>query len=280
MKNNLSILVPIDFSASAKTAYQFALQLADFLDATIQVLHIKKHELYPHQDAPIRSPEDAHLIENKLQTFVQESLHLDTEDEVTTDVNYEVITSNNVVGEITRLSNDYDLIVTGAKGDNPLNKKLFGSTPSLLAQRAYAPVLIIPQESEFFVPKKLLYASNWESVDKEFIHSLTRWANAFKAQVSFVHVSQEYAIDSFEKIKEEIFDALEEYSNLKFTYLIEEKLSDSPLDGIQQYANKNDIDWIVLVNRQRGFFTNLLGMSMSKSFAENPNYPLLIFQDN
>jgi len=133
-------------------------------------------------------------------------------------------------------------------------------------------------EAEFQKPGRILFASNWESSKEQVVHKFIHWASIFHAQANFLHVSTDYAIDEFEKVKEDIFETLEEYEDLPFSYLIEDKKAVSPLAGILEYADEIEVDWIAVANRQRGFINNILGHSMSKELTTNPKYPVLILK--
>ena len=281
MESPVSILVPVDFSNHSLTAYEFALGMSEAMNATIKLVHVTTGDSKPKKLYPITSTQASQAkLEQRMKEFAEiPTLH---KEGVPTkiQVKMEVVPGLTAAGELAEISKDFDMIVVGARGENKISKKLFGTIPTLLSQRAHCPVMVIPNQAEFFVPKKILYASNWESADDDFVRQMVALASFFRSQVNFVHISQDYGVDNFEAVKEEIFETLEEYSDLEFSYLILDAHADSPLEGIQQFADENDMDWIVLVNRQRGLFNNILGLSMSKELSLNPGRPLLIFQDD
>jgi len=280
MKKKNSIVVPIDFSAYSEAAYKFALGLAEYMTARIKLVHVMTGEFTLQKPMMTTMvPTDVKVIEKKLRDFAEQRCGGQGTIAIDTQVETEVLSGASIVGVLSRISKNFDLIVVGAKGEKNLSSKIFGSIPSRLAQKTHVPVLIVPEAAEFYAPKKMLYASNWESCDDDFVAQIIKWANSFAAYVAFVHVSQDYSMDSFEKVKEEILEELVETEHVDFSYLITETEAESPLVGIQAYADKNDIDWIVLVNRQRGFFNNVLGLSLSKEISVNPKQPILIFQD-
>ncbi|NNE29647.1 MAG: universal stress protein [Saprospiraceae bacterium] len=282
MESPVSILVPVDFSNHSLTAYEFALGMSEAMDASVKLVHVVTGDSKPQNLYPITSSTQASQakLEQSLKEFAEKPKAIGQEGSTKTKIKMEVVPGLTVAGELTEMSKEFDLVVVGARGENMISKKLFGNIPTLLSQRAHCPVMVIPNQAEFFVPKKILYASNWESADDDFIRQMVSIASFFRSQVNFVHISQDYGVDNFEAVKEEIFETLEEYSDLEFSYLILDAHADSPMEGIQQFAEENQMDWIVLVNRQRGLFNNILGLSMSKELSLKPGRPLLIFQDD
>jgi nucleotide-binding universal stress UspA family protein len=49
------------------------------------------------------------------------------------------------------------------------------------------------------------------------------------------------------------------------------------ISGLNQYAEENDIDLIVLVNRHRAFVDNLLGLSTTRQLAMDTKFPLMVY---
>jgi len=281
MKNPLSILVPIDFSDNSASAYRFALNLAEYLDVSVKLLHVNTEIIANSRPINmIQYPSTKADLEQKLEQFAEKEYKTDGADSVRIITTSEVIEGVTVAGEIVRQSAYSDLIVVGAKGENLGTKKLFGSIPTLLAQKSKTSVLVIPMEAEFYPPAKILFASNWESSDENVIHKFVQWCNLFNAQANFLHITQEYAGHEYEEVKEEIFDAMDEYDNLEFSYLIIDKKAISPLSGIMEYAHEEEMDWVTVVNRQKGFFNNILGLSLTKEITTNPRNPILVLKSH
>lgn len=281
MKKPSSILVPIDYSENSATAYKFALQLAAYLTASVKLIHVYTELLAANRPIQmVQYPNQKLNLIEKLNRFADKHNELTTSGSVKVKTSTAVIEGVSVVGEIVRQSELHDLIVVGAKGDNMTSKNLFGSIPTLLAQKSTTAVIVVPIEAEFYPPSKILFASNWESCDDNVVNSFIQWSQLFQSQANFLHITQEYAAHEFDEVKKEIHEILEESDDLAFAYLIIDKKADSPLAGILEYANEEEMDWIAVANRQKGFFNNLLGLSLTKEITLNPRNPILVVKSN
>ena len=273
MKTPFSILVPVDFSQNAVTAYKFACNLAKHLSASIKLLYVETDIMSSTNMVDmLRYPKTKAGLEKRMKAFASK----EKPDNIKLSISTEVVEAVNLTKEIVKQSNLYDLSIVGAKGENLTSKKLFGSIPTLLAQKSSSPVIVVPADAEFYPPAKILFASNWESTDKKIVQNFVQWAQLFGAQANFLHITQDYSAHEFDQVKEAIFDTLEEYEVLDFSYLIIDKKANSPLAGIMEYANEEEIDWIAVTNRQRGFLNNILGLSLTKEITTNPRNPILI----
>ncbi len=179
--------------------------------------------------------------------------------------------------KIAALSSDFDLIIMGTRREHPIMDRIFGSVASGVAQKAHCPVLLVPKGAHFSEFKRIIYASNWESANETLIERIHEWANLFPASIDFVHIHSDYAIKGFDSVKQGILEKLIDAQRPDFTYSFANITDPSALRGISRYAQNNQADLIVLANRQRSFFENLLGMSLTKELAMHIRIPLLVF---
>ncbi|MEA3288282.1 MAG: universal stress protein [Candidatus Marinimicrobia bacterium] len=138
------ILVPTDFSESAKYALPFAVDLAKKYAASLHVLHVVE---------PIVAPVDFAWgtysypdIEKQLSGYVDESLTKIIEEQIPTEI---VSDSTSLHGkpwrEIVSFARDQkmDLIVMATHGLSGLSHALYGSTAEKVVRKAPCPVLIV-----------------------------------------------------------------------------------------------------------------------------------------
>ena len=278
LKQNRSImkkiLVPTDFSATARHAMAYALELSKTMDhAHIDLVHMYLPATaaeYPNIVPPI-----AEMME------AQEKMLANFADEVRKrSVVSTPITSHLIVGfpadEIVRLSEEYDLVVIGATGESDVLDNMFGSVSGHVARKSKCPVILVPKGVTFQPIENILFASNYESADSEMIRSLIDFNKMFGAKLHFVHVRNEDPADDFEKTRDLIFSDLSEKGEPAFSFEIEEIEGGDVHTAIQAFAERSDIDLVVMVVKKRGFWDGLFHRSQTRQMALNTTKPLMM----
>ncbi len=271
------ILVPVDFSDASYNAFVFAERIATHFDAAIDVVHIYDGT-FSNDTTPafqlMVGREDG--IVNRLKAFT--NLAPDEGGIATAvEVNYKTALAYNKSGKVATMSEDYDLVVMGMVGKHKRERKWFGSFSSYVSQHAKCPVLLVPIAANFEGFNRMVYASNWESIHRSTIHRVGTWANRFKTYVDFVHINEESEIMDFDFLNRQIIlDGFEEVAP-STPYHMTNIDADSPLKGIYEYITKKEVDLLVLVNRQRTWFENLFGESLTKELALRTPVPILVY---
>lgn len=273
------ILVPIDFSKTAHDAYLYARKLAEKLEAELEVVHVYTGSFNTNEPIvlePLKGREE--VVNDRIQAFCGD-LGEETSGAVSTTLKVEqkALQAMNPPNKLIKLSKEVDLIVMGASGEHDLLGKLFGGVSSKVAQKAECPVLLIPKNAIYNDPKRILYASNWESVQREFIEKVVKFGSNFGAGIDFVHVVEKSEKESFQTLENEIFNTLFKDKTPDFSFNLLETNGESPLKGLSTYANKESSDLIVLVNRQDGLLENIFGQSMTKEMAVRADFPILVY---
>ena len=274
------ILVPVDFSEISHNAYLYARALAKVFNCTLEVIY--GYTISYSQNTVLSLMAEAgtvKTINKKMEDFIN---NYPKEEEGTVLTKVEVFPNVQEAAAVPLIvkeskSDDVFMIVMGTTGKHLLGDYLLGSVASAVAQKAYCPVLLIPENVNYRPFGSILYASNFEAAQKEMVREITNFANLFRAAVHFVHVEEKGDVEDFSKTKEEIFNQLFKEGNPAFSFQMDTVKGDSVVNGLHQYADENNIDLIVLVNKQRGFFDSLMGKSNSKNMALNIKYPLMIY---
>ena len=268
-------LVPTDFSETSRNALLYAIELAAELEAkSIDVVHVFLPETAGEADF---IPPVAQLMESRkemLQTFVRESLK--EKEPPCCPINHEVL-----VGfpgdELTQASEEFDLIVMGTTGQSGILEKIFGSVSSSVSQRAYCPVLLVPHNARFQPVHHIVYASNYESADKEMVDKLAEFNKPFKGHVHFVHVRKDESSPSeFAKAKEDIFQKLFKEGEPDFAFDIAEVINEDVAEGLSAYADEKKADIAIMVTRHRSIWQSMLHRSQTKRMALATHIPLMV----
>ena len=283
MKPVKRILVPVDFSDNSKAAYEFAVSMAEDLGAeSVKVIYIYDDYM---PTAPLADPliipsgKTTEELDAELQRFMEAEetelsevlVHRKTR--IKTETVFGLPTDT-----IIRFSEtgDYDLIVMGTTGKKNLSELWFGSTATLVSQKASCPVLLVPSGVIYKKPKEMIYACDFEHISPNHLSVVTDIAQTLKTDVELLYVktgesdSTQYTVDV--KVIHDIFN--EEAPDVNFTaHVIEE---DSVVAGVNSFAKKVNADFVIVVTKYRSFWQRFIHVSMTKQLAMYANIPVLI----
>jgi nucleotide-binding universal stress UspA family protein len=275
------ILVPTDFSENARTAYEYAIDLAEKHKASIDVVHIYT----PVDDGiPMIAPDRVSSIELKTQLteFVTRSIEDDDDEGYISlrkvKVNAE-LKFGGVSDTIIDLSKkDYDLVVMGSVGDGNFAEILFGSVTTKVAQDAFCPVLVVPKNSRFYGIKKMLYACDFKH--KSFKHPalIAEVATLFKSKIDLVYVKHRDSKN--ENYTQGLSDMQAVFAtqtpNLAVkTHVVEEE---DVFYGINQFAEEHKTDMVVLITKHYSFLEKAFRSSVTKEMAMYTKLPLWVIK--
>lgn len=268
------ILIPTDFSETARDAYAYALDYCKNLGdpCGVKVVHVFMPEA---ASTPTFIPPVQEFMELKEKTLKEFAHNLAVEKPA----NVGEVETEQLIGfpgdEIIELSKTFDLIIMGTTGDGGFLEKLFGSVSTIVAQRAHCPVLLVPHGAKYTAPEQILYSSSADAADERLIEQLIHFNKPFQARIHFVHVERE-GDAAFSKSKEEIFEELFEAGEPPFAFEFANIKSPEIDTSINQYAEMEKIDLIVMATRHRSFWEQLFHKSQTKKMALHTHLPMLV----
>jgi nucleotide-binding universal stress UspA family protein len=272
------ILVPTDFSNNAAKALDYAAMIAHSVGSDLFLLNIY---IPPVSRRNIVSP----LLAE--ETADAQKVALDKLNNSALDVRrkypsmkYETYTAvGEVTDEIIRIveEKDIDLIIMGTQGANQLIKKLLGSQTAEVIEKAPCPVLAVPENAKFNIPRRIFFATDYVYDDIEGAKQLAELARSFDASLTFAHIitgetetKQEH--DLLKTFTEKIRSSTG-YPNISFK-IIEDK---TVAMGIDYLVEKEKADVIALTTQRRSFLNKFINPSLTQKLAHHISIPLLAF---
>jgi nucleotide-binding universal stress UspA family protein len=274
-----TILVPTDFSDTARNAAKYALALANQINATRIVLYnafqapISVDPMVPtvqllDMDLMKKSSEEGLAqFKAELKSDSFGSIEMDTFSE------YNVLT-----GGINDLAKAVaaDFIVMGITGGGAVTETLIGSNAVSVSLHSTIPVIIVPPEATFKKINHVLLACDFKQVlETTPVRPLKLLLENTGAALHILHVntSSEKAIDvSFESM---VLDSLLKSNNPQCHFVENESFT----DGINQFADSNNIDMIITMPKKHGFFDSIFKKSHTKRLAFHSHLPLMVMHD-
>ncbi len=293
IKDIRRILVPVDFSDYSKNACLYALDLAKNLKSDLKILHVYYApiiDLVPITDAySIQVDMDINLkeIENnakkKLINFVND-IQKTAKTKNLSNVNISYSLREGIIeDEVASMANTYKpgIIVVGAKGKGEKQTEIIGSVVYRICDKTRAPVLAIPEKSEFKMnttARNVLYATDFDDSDFFAIRRLMKILTPFNVNIHCVHIAKEGKKTTWNEAK---MQALKSYfQKVKKDVNVECNLlkSKNAFEELENFTKNKNIDLVALSNKKRGLLNRLFNPDITKQLLLRSTMPLLIFR--
>jgi nucleotide-binding universal stress UspA family protein len=275
MKKIKNILVPTDFSVTARNAFNYATLLAESVGAKLQVVHIHEHfiPVTTVAVAPLAEYTEEHLEEAMTHFLSDESGA--TRPLVRPKVEAKILRGD-VVTELVNLSQDrdVDLIVMGTTGLQDFMSKIIGSTSLEVANQAHCPVLLVPRDAAWSRLDRILFAANTDATTPETVRAIAQFAEQIGTPIHFVHIKT--AQESDDLITDTVWNTLFEAAEPRLPFEIHNLRRGDVVEGLKAYVAENAIDLLAFVSRHRGFWRNLMHHSITADVAISVEKPMLV----
>lgn len=273
-----NILVPVDFSKCSKNALKVAIEMARRAHAKIHMVNAV-HVHTPHPDLAGGSLIDAIISDYEAQ--VKDSFE---------ELEKDMIELSNVPHESDRFisylsdairaeteQKDIDLIVMGTRSDHEGIERIVGTNASDIVQNSDVPVLVLPESTESFEPKKIGFASDFQKVADHGSYGILKWLAAlYGSEVVVFHIDDEIVNVTLEEEKE-IKEIQEKLSGIKSS--VRTVAAHNIEAGVIDFVDEHKLDVLALLPRKHNLFHKLFKKSHTKSLVIDPVVPMLTFKD-
>jgi nucleotide-binding universal stress UspA family protein len=275
MKTIKNILVPTDFSVTARNAFHYARVLADAINAKITVLHVNEYFLAASEIAVAPSSESEEArIKEAMDRFISDEGEGDAI-MVKADVKTRILRGETVTRIVEQSqSEDVDLIVMGTTGLQDFLSKIIGSISLDVANKAHCPVVLVPRDARWSRIDRMMFASNYESTTPTMVHEISEFAKLFGSSIHFVHVNTQRSGE--DKITETIWNELYEAADPVVAFEVHTIYGSDAVKHLRKYAYENDINLIAFVSKHRSFWQNLIHNSVSQNIAISTDIPMMV----
>lgn len=270
-----TILVPIDFSACAANAFQYAVKVAEQTGAGIHVLHV----IFPNEgvDNNIYNAfwVDDYLKqrEKELKNWVRRRLPAGKQSPIVTmecTVGFPVPS----IGE-TAEGNKADMVIMGTTGATGLRGTFLGSVASGVLGRTSMPVLVVPKKAGFKQGADVVFATDYNlKVFTGALEVLQTMVNISASKLQIVHILDKPG-EKPDAHRETTLKA--KLGNIKheFHYLHDK---DVP-QAISNFIDAVDAGLLVSVAHHHNLLHRLFYDSVTRRLAHRIHVPLLVLHD-
>lgn len=277
METITNILVPIDFSVSSRNAYRYAKALSKTLNATLTVVHVKEHSIMVSDVviAPLPFEDEPQLVKD-IEEFITEEDTVMNTPTIKNEVNIQILRGD-PVSILTSLSENKktDLIVIGTTGFADVLTKIFGSTSVKLSNQAHCPVILVPRDAKWVPIKKIMYASNYDSITEKSVKEITNFALNINATIHFINVKNfDPMLET--KQKEVNLNNFLEVIDPNLQYEHRTIYGNNTIEELKTYSEENNINLMAFVSKHRNFWENLMHKSITENMALSTNTPIMV----
>ena len=260
------ILILTDFSKNARKATTTALKLYGTENQyyLMNIYHMplfgaSKGEMYP------LIADDSHdKLKSELK-IVSEKMNInDYQIELIAEIGYDEGVIINFIK-----SKGIDFVVLGKGGGN----SLIGSFTASITHNSPVDVLLVPENYECKPIRKIVFATDLLGVNKQMLSSLLDFVEYNKSEILILNVYRDYKPNplAYEKHMNGYL------TNIKHSYYYVH--NKNIVDGITQFAEEQQADQLVILNRKDSLIERLFYTSMTKKLSIHSKRPMLILHD-
>lgn len=273
------IIVPTDFSYAAKDAYLFAVEVAATLNATVEVVHIYSGSFNTQRPYALKAGMGRYeSLMDDLKTFVQIEEEGNVLVKPKVSVSYQAIggaTEKNLI-KLSEAPNTL-MLVMGMTGASVSKERIIGSVSRVISQKANCPVLLVPKDTNFKGFKQVLFASDYDSVEAQFLRKAVSFSKPFKATMHFIHVQEENDLTLNVELEDRLFNYLFAEGDPTYAFNMATIDAKTVTQGLNQYIEENNIDLTIMVAHKRNFWERIMHKSITKAMTMTAKTPILVY---
>jgi nucleotide-binding universal stress UspA family protein len=272
----VNILVPTDLSDLSKIAADYAIKIANKLDANVTLLHVLRVV------SPVRFKLQKQLkaLEKELISKTELDMirvmkpvarHAKFSDPLRYHVAIGSPFEKAVKKEARKLRSG--LIIMGTHGASGLKKVVLGSNTTSMIAISAIPVLAVPEDATFRGFRNIVYATDMRNLKKE-LKLLIPYAEIFGSCIHIIHVAA--SGKDVADIEEKMEQVIEKCGYDKIVNIV---LADTDIDdAIAQYVSINKADLLAMFTHNPTFYEKLFDRSCTRRMAFHSRVPLLAFK--
>lgn len=261
MKN---ILVPIGSSENSVSNLQYAIDLAQRVDAYVYVISVFQEFSKVGGLTKVNN-----IIKEDTEARLQQVLAQVDKKDVT-------VISHPIKGEVLETIQRFDkhvpvdLMVLSPRSNSIRDEVYLGKTSGKLMKSTNIPILIVPEGETFSEPKTLLMAfKNGTFSDKKMIDPVRKFVKHFGTKVNLLHVTTPESTSKMNELSAHL-------SKIQNSYTQTENAT--TFQAVIEHFHTNNPDMLCVVRRKRGFFKKLWEKNVVLKKEFYTSKPLLVLR--
>jgi nucleotide-binding universal stress UspA family protein len=279
MKN---ILIPTDFSINSWNATKYALDFFKNTQCNFYLLHVTFISNFASGDTPL-IPTD-NVIEKTLLTQAKNSLNqlIKKIKKTALNPNHNFYAISKYDFFIDAIRNEIKekkitLVVMGTKGASGLNEVIVGSNTGDLITQVHCPVLIIPENSVFKVPKEIAFPTDYNIFyQTNVLKCITEYIKMFDSTIRILHITKKN--EGLTEFQLENKDFLNDYfldEKHSFHRITSKKIE----NGVQCFVESRNTNLIIMIAKNLNLFQRILFKPTIEEISYHTEIPFLVLHE-
>lgn len=275
---NKRILIPTDFSKNALNAARYTVDLYSKLNCDFYFLHVLNFKKYTNDNLII--PEEGSAAYESAKSDAEKNFEklLDSLElhNYNPKHNYFTKYTHSFLSEAIKTliaEKDIQLVAMGTKGATGSKTVLLGSnTVNAMEKIRECPVLAIPKDFSFKVPKEIVFPTDYkEPFKRSELNYLLEIGKMHQTSVAVLHLNKNKGLNAEQENNQKLLDDILGEMNHEFFSLTEKHLG----KGIQTFVESRNSDMIAFINRKHLFFGSVITKPLVKEIGYDSDIPIL-----
>src|SRR5690349_12443616 len=273
-----TLVVPTDFSSVSVNALNYAVDMAQAINAGIVLLHVYNVPV-AFTDGPV-SPVTVVSVEEVKRTAEERLEEIKKNLVTVTSGQIEILTEarlGNTIDELEQLCKSVEplAIVMGSHGTTGLERIIMGSTTQTAIRQLKCPVIVIPPGTTYHGIKRIGLACDFDNIVQstpvEYIKNIVR---EFGADLYVLNVKdkKDEESDVTESTMETAYlDAVLEEIRPAYVQLTGKDV----VEGINGFAENNNLDLVMVIPKKHRLIDTLFHKSQSRELITHSPIPIV-----
>ncbi len=270
------ILIPIDFSDVSRHAIDFAVEIAEELNAEIYLLHSISFNYFNDFVYPVGV--NLQVMVDEVNTSVLNRMK-EVVDKLDTKVKIEVRTSSlhlfEAVKDIVK-EEQVDMIMLGTQGSSGWSELLVGSNTEKIVRWAECPVIAVPGKTELKNINKILVPIDLTEIHRSFLEELILLQRLFTAELEFLWIRTPHNVENSKLVTEEFSDILKARGFEHTSFVVANNVF--PSEGILEQAKALNADMIAMATHARRGISHWFSGSVTEDTVNHVHVPVWTYK--
>jgi nucleotide-binding universal stress UspA family protein len=266
-----TIFIATDFSSAARNATRYGFELAKSMRAKVILFTAYQQVVAMPNSLPYETDEE--LERNSYQRLFEEAEAIDPRKTVALETRTMKGPVNSSILSAA-IETNASFIVIGMKESGKEIRKYFGSTVTDLCKRALIPLIVVPLEAEFAIPKIIALASDIShETDIHILEPLKQIAEKYKSAVHIVRVIKKGMDEGLERAtRSERLNWLLQDVEVCYDFINGENVA----KAMNNFVVKNAVDMVAAIPHEHTLLERLFTKSVTKDLVFHTHVPLLV----
>ena len=206
--------------------------------------------------------------------------HARVSDELTIKFDYRFI-HGFLKDEIRKIARDETvrLIVLPLSDKREINKRQLEIIRDNLFEKNRVSLMVIPFQGAFKPIKNIVFATDLHKVNhyRQYLDDVIHYAQALDSNIHFLHISTRESAEIREDSEE--YQMIMEVIEKNKRHVFKRIFGKNVIESVNQYAEDNNANLLVVVKKQHYFLETLFHKSFSNDISLNSKIPVLVMRE-